>query len=389
MAARQGSAKDRPREREPRAQLSLVTRYRSPVDEEFREDRTYDLSSNGMFIATEDPAPRATLLKVECQTTDEGEPLRAVARVAWSREESSDGRPSGMGLKFVRVDARSSETLERVLEEAGPIADEASADAGAAEESTVPAAAKAVRDEAPDTGTAPADPTTPPAAEASGSNVWLWVAVLAAVPVVLWIMRGPQAPDGETAAAFEPVVAPTPPQPVEPVAAVPVDSVPAAPAAIEPAALTAEPAPDPAIAQQPVEAQEPIAAPQPAAAPEPGAPEAAVAEPEPDPPAAAESAPAPAAATASEYRLRVVTTPAGARVTFRDALHRAPFSVKLSAAELEQPVEVYAELDGHRPTRAKVTLDSFELVKGVQRRTLYLKLRPREQAAPGDPPSTD
>ncbi|MDD9938027.1 MAG: PilZ domain-containing protein [Myxococcales bacterium] len=397
MAARQGSAKDRPREREPRAQLSLVTRYRSPVDEEFREDRTHDLSSNGMFIATEDPAPRATLLKVECQTAGEGEPLRAVARVAWRREESSDGRPSGMGLKFVRVDAQSSETLERVLEEAGPIEAEAPANTGASEETAVPAEAKAVREEAPDRGTAPVDADAAPAAEARGSNAWLWVAVLAAVPVVLWIMREPQPADGEAAAAPEPVAAPTPtPEPAVPVAAVPTEPAPTAPAVVEPTAPTAEPALDPATEQEPAEAAEPNAAPAPPAAPEPAAPEAAAAEPTPDPPAAAEPTPAPApapalaVATASEYRLRVVTTPTGAQVTFREVLHRAPFSVKLSAAELEQPIDVYAELDGHRPTRAKVTLDSFELVKGIQRRTLYLKLRPREEATPkaADAPET-
>lgn len=78
-----------------------------------------------------------------------------------------------------------------------------------------------------------------------------------------------------------------------------------------------------------------------------------------------------------EYRLRVVTTPGGAEVTLVGMKRRAPFSVTLTAEQLEKPIEVYAELEGHRPTRGWVSADSFEVVKDVLRDTLYLKLNPQ------------
>ncbi|MGD8861551.1 MAG: PilZ domain-containing protein, partial [Myxococcales bacterium] len=113
-----GHGSSQTRQREPRTRISLRVRYRSPGDEAFREDRTTDVSSQGMFIATADPPPRATLLKLQCVTRENREPVVAVARVAWRRCESTEERPAGMGVKLVRIDARSSRALSHALRSA-------------------------------------------------------------------------------------------------------------------------------------------------------------------------------------------------------------------------------------------------------------------------------
>jgi hypothetical protein len=70
-----------------------------------------------MFILSAAPAPAGTLLKLECET-DSGNTeakIRGVARVVWLRRESSEHGPSGMGVKFVKLEAGSRELIEEIV----------------------------------------------------------------------------------------------------------------------------------------------------------------------------------------------------------------------------------------------------------------------------------
>lgn len=105
----------------PRAQVSLLARYRSPTAFEYVSEECFDLSAGGMFIKSPTPAPTGTLLKLECAVDGGPETLRGVARVVWLREQERDGQPSGMGVKFVKLDQGGREIIHRILVERGSL----------------------------------------------------------------------------------------------------------------------------------------------------------------------------------------------------------------------------------------------------------------------------
>src|SRR5688572_24038618 len=108
--------------REPRAkELSMTVRYRSATLGEFIEHHSYDVSRGGMFIKTPSPFPPGTPLKFEVKIADEQRLMQGVGRVVWKREsnDSNDTRPSGMGVKFIKIDDESRRTIERVVEVRG------------------------------------------------------------------------------------------------------------------------------------------------------------------------------------------------------------------------------------------------------------------------------
>jgi hypothetical protein len=100
-----------------RAVVSLVARYRSPTTFEYANESCSDVSVGGMFIKSAAPAPAGTLLKLECDT-DSGNSeakIRGVARVVWLRRETNEHGPSGMGVKFVKLEAGSRELIEEIV----------------------------------------------------------------------------------------------------------------------------------------------------------------------------------------------------------------------------------------------------------------------------------
>jgi uncharacterized protein (TIGR02266 family) len=107
----------------PRAQISLVARYRSPTAFEFVKEECLDLSAGGMFIKSPAPAPAGTLIKLECDVDGGAQTIRGVARVVWLRETESEGQPTGMGVKFVKLEAGGREAIQAVLKRLGPEAD--------------------------------------------------------------------------------------------------------------------------------------------------------------------------------------------------------------------------------------------------------------------------
>lgn len=101
-------------ERQARASVDLSPRYRTPASFDYVQGRCIDLSEGGMFIASQLPCESGTLLKFECAVGDVEAAVKGVARVVWRR--SGDGeRPSGMGLKFVKLEPGSPEAIQKLL----------------------------------------------------------------------------------------------------------------------------------------------------------------------------------------------------------------------------------------------------------------------------------
>lgn len=148
--------------RDPREPIELKLRYKSASVDEFAERESGDLSVGGIFIKSEEPLPIGTLLKFEVQLSDETSIIAGVGRVVWNRsaEASSEDAPTGMGIKFVKMDDESRARLEALIERRG-------AEKGAYDE--VPAQDEALggEDAAED---APSEEEPPSEEEASASS---------------------------------------------------------------------------------------------------------------------------------------------------------------------------------------------------------------------------
>jgi uncharacterized protein (TIGR02266 family) len=101
-----------------RASVPLLPRYRESTGFEPVEGQCLDISVGGMFIASTSPLDTGTLLKFECQVDGESAPIKGVARVVWQRTSGERDRPSGMGLKFIKLEPGTAEVIERLIREA-------------------------------------------------------------------------------------------------------------------------------------------------------------------------------------------------------------------------------------------------------------------------------
>lgn len=103
-----------------RASVPLLPRYRSSSGFEHVEGQCLDISVGGMFIASSSPCETGTLLRFECTVDAESTPIKGVGRVVWQRTASAGqmDRPSGMGLKFIKLEPGTAEIIERLIREA-------------------------------------------------------------------------------------------------------------------------------------------------------------------------------------------------------------------------------------------------------------------------------
>ncbi|MDD9934342.1 MAG: PilZ domain-containing protein [Myxococcales bacterium] len=417
----------------PRAQISLVARYRSPTAFEFVEEHCYDLSAGGMFIKSPSPAPTGTLIKLECDVDGGTDVIRGVARVVWLREQESDGMPTGMGVKFVKVDPGGRDVIRGLLDRIGT-------DGGTGSEgrlSAAPGRVSGVPAQPPGTATAaevePAptvpgaddadeplrdsseepfgkSPSAPPEADAAAQGVEE-AAADAAVPEDAAAPDGAPTdaaedgdPGGESVQVSQGPHAQDPREPLdaqhhrheeatagagaaetasETETETGTETVAVAESGARPAASVAAPATE--------EGKNPLPLFLVAAvviagllflisrpAEPPPAPVAAT----PEVPAAT-AAPAPEPEPPKEYVLRVVTTPPGASVSAGE--HNGTSPIELELGTLETALMVRAELEGHEAGEMSVQPWSFALEDGKMRRTLELILAkvetPRERRA--------
>ncbi|WP_437643292.1 TIGR02266 family protein [Sorangium sp. So ce362] len=153
--------------KDPRARvLQMTVRYKSATVDEFIEHHSHDVSRGGIFIKTPSPFPAGTLLKFEIRLLDEQAVIAGVGRVVWKREpaQASDAHPSGMGVKFIKIDEKSKAVITRLVD--------AQQGAGSAFEAGITDRTE-LGDEAPEpaaaaaTTTAPAPQAEPAAAKAA------------------------------------------------------------------------------------------------------------------------------------------------------------------------------------------------------------------------------
>ena len=104
--------------KDKRAPLSLKVRFKSATVDEFIEQYATDISRGGIYIKSKQPMPIGTLLKFEFQLKDESKLIQGVGRVVWKREAgegATDANPSGMGIKFIKMDPESKALVEQIV----------------------------------------------------------------------------------------------------------------------------------------------------------------------------------------------------------------------------------------------------------------------------------
>ena len=107
--------------KDKRTLLSLKIRYKSATLEDFIERYSSDISRGGVFIKAKKPLSVGTLLKFEFILQDQSTLIHGVGRVVWRREgaETDPDNPSGMGIKFIKMDPESRSVVQRIAEDRG------------------------------------------------------------------------------------------------------------------------------------------------------------------------------------------------------------------------------------------------------------------------------
>ena len=97
--------------------VSLNVRYKSATVDEFIENHAHDVSRGGIYIKTGSPFPPGTLLKFEIRLASDQAVITGVGRVVWKRDTSqgTSERPSGMGVKFIKIDEPSKTVIDRLV----------------------------------------------------------------------------------------------------------------------------------------------------------------------------------------------------------------------------------------------------------------------------------
>jgi uncharacterized protein (TIGR02266 family) len=102
------------------AAAALKVKYKCATIAEFIRQSSKDISLLGIFIKTKSPMKEGVPLKLELHLEDGSPVIRGVGQVVWSREVAqSDDRPSGMGIKFLKLDTSSRQVIEQAVKARG------------------------------------------------------------------------------------------------------------------------------------------------------------------------------------------------------------------------------------------------------------------------------
>ena len=100
-----------------RSRIRLAVKY-GPTQQKHMTDYSVNISSGGVFIATDKVLPENTPLFVEYQLPGSAKPIICKAKVAWVNdpEQLKSARlPPGMGLQFFSLSRENLEELRKFL----------------------------------------------------------------------------------------------------------------------------------------------------------------------------------------------------------------------------------------------------------------------------------
>jgi uncharacterized protein (TIGR02266 family) len=102
------------RRRHGRTPLALLVQFRFSSLEEFLAEYAVNLSPGGLFINTETPRAEGDIIHVQFSLKDGSQLIEGMGRVVRVITPGTPGRPPGMGVEFLDLDARSRALVETV-----------------------------------------------------------------------------------------------------------------------------------------------------------------------------------------------------------------------------------------------------------------------------------
>lgn len=83
----------------------------------FVTEYSSNVCERGMFVRCKDPKPAGTALSFEFKLSDDSKLIAGLGEVAWARKEDlSEERPAGMGIRFVELDQPSRDLIAKMVE---------------------------------------------------------------------------------------------------------------------------------------------------------------------------------------------------------------------------------------------------------------------------------
>ena len=83
---------------------SIRAKLKFPSVDVFIDRYSPNISKAGIFVKTPKPKSVGTEVRFEFQIADGTVVMRGAGEVSWIRESSDDGKPTGMGIKFNKLD---------------------------------------------------------------------------------------------------------------------------------------------------------------------------------------------------------------------------------------------------------------------------------------------
>ena len=95
------------RRKYPRTPLSILVQFRFDSIEEFLAEYSLNISPGGIFIRTNEPRPRDSMIYIQFLLNDGTRLIEGMGKVVRSNRIDSPSRPAGMGIEFVNFDQES------------------------------------------------------------------------------------------------------------------------------------------------------------------------------------------------------------------------------------------------------------------------------------------
>lgn len=100
-------------ERRETARYEVVLKVRYETDKAFQDAAIHNLSSGGLYLATQTPFRVGSEFELEIELPERGEWIRGRCKVVWVNEIDTEQYPKGMGVAFLQRPAGYAELLEK------------------------------------------------------------------------------------------------------------------------------------------------------------------------------------------------------------------------------------------------------------------------------------
>jgi uncharacterized protein (TIGR02266 family) len=96
--------------------FQVVLKVRYETNEAFQETVIHNLSSGGVYLATQTPFDVGSEFQIEIELPERNEWVRGLCKVVWVNEIDTEQYPKGMGVAFLETPSGYKELVEECVE---------------------------------------------------------------------------------------------------------------------------------------------------------------------------------------------------------------------------------------------------------------------------------